>query len=357
MNINLITDESDNKLFLEEINKSKVLSVDTEFIREKTYYPVLSLIQLAVNNKVFIFDCLGNNKNLNELSKIFKNNKYLKIFHDAEQDIEIINDFFSLELNNFFDTQLANAFIDLEHHISYKNLVKKYLNIDLDKELQTSNWIKRPLSKRQINYAANDVLYLEKIYYKISQLLVLEKKDGWYKDELKKIVKDNKFKKEPKNAWEKIKLSDFSGINQKLFINLSKYREEICRKRNIPKTWYLSDKNIIKLSSKKYTNIDELKKENLSSNRFFHSNDYLDIFDKFDFSKNVFEKVKSKRTNVKKYQKTLQGLSIELNISQQLVANKKDLEKYFGSNKIKINGWRKKIFEVIKAKTNEESLS
>ena len=102
MNINLITDESDNKLFLEEINKSKVISVDTEFIREKTYYPVLSLIQLAVNNKVFIFDCLGNNKNLKELSNIFKNNKYIKIFHDAEQDIEIINDFFSLELKNFF---------------------------------------------------------------------------------------------------------------------------------------------------------------------------------------------------------------------------------------------------------------
>ena len=188
-------------------------------------------------------------------------------------------------------------------------------------------------------------------------MLILEKKENWYKEELEKIVKDNKFKKEPKNAWEKIKLSDFSGINQKLFILLSKYREEICRKRNIPKTWYLSDKNIIRLSSKKYTNINELKKENLSSNRFFNSNDYLDIFDKFDFSKNVFEKVKSKRTNVKKYQKILQDLSIELNISQQLVATKKDLEKYFGSNKIKINGWRKKIFEVIKAKTNEESLS
>ena len=352
MNINLITDKSNIDFFLEEINKSQIISVDTEFIREKTYYPILCLIQLAVNGNVFIFDCLDKNKNVSVLKNIFKNRKYKKIFHDYEQDLDIINDFFSIETTNFFDTQLANAFIDLEHHISYKNLVKKYLNIEIDKELQTSNWIKRPLTNKQINYAANDVIYLEKIYQKISMILENEKKENWYKEELEKVLRDNKSKKDPINSWKKIKLSDFSGINENLFIMLSKYREDISRKRNIPKTWFLSDKNIIKLSSKKYLSIDELKKERLDINKFFNSNDYSDLFKKFDFSENIPNKLKQKRTNVKKYQKLLLDLSEELNISQQLVANKKDLEKYFGSNKIQISGWRKKIFEQIKTKTN-----
>ena len=187
MNINLITDKSNIDFFLEEINKSQIISVDTEFIREKTYYPILCLIQLAVNGNVFIFDCLDKNKNVSVLKNIFKNRKYKKIFHDYEQDLDIINDFFSIETTNFFDTQLANAFIDLEHHISYKNLVKKYLNIEIDKELQTSNWIKRPLTNKQINYAANDVIYLEKIYQKISMILENEKKENYGIINLKKI--------------------------------------------------------------------------------------------------------------------------------------------------------------------------
>ncbi len=353
MNVNLITDKFDINLFLDEINKTKTLSVDTEFIRENTYYPILSLIQVGVNNQVFIFDCLNETNDYKYLINIFQEHEYLKIFHDAEQDIEIINDYFSIELKNFFDTQLANAFIDFEHHISYKNLVKKYLGIDIDKELQTSNWLKRPLSSKQVRYAANDVIYLEKIYLKISKLLANQKKQSWYAEELKCIEKEIFNKKEPINSWKKIRIKDFSGINQELFINLSKYREEICRERNIPKNWFLSDKNIIKLSSKKYLSLKDLKNENLTTNRFFNSSDYSELFYKFDFLQPFNKKIKIKKHNVKKQQKILEYVSKELNISQYLVANKKDLENYFGKNKIQIKGWRKKIFEVIKAKTNE----
>jgi ribonuclease D len=353
MNVNLITGKSDVNLFFNELKKSRILSVDTEFIREKTYYPVLSLIQFAVNNQVFIFDCLNKSNGFKKLKLVFEEDKYLKIFHDAEQDIEIINDYFSIKLKNYFDTQLANAFIDLEHHISYKNLVKKYLDVEIDKELQTSNWLKRPLSKKQITYAANDVIYLENLYIKLSELLTDQKKFQWYSEELENIICSIVYKKEPFNSWEKIKINDFSGINQDLLIRLSMYREEICRKRNIPKSWFLSDKNLIKLSSKKYLYLNDLKNEELTSNRYFNSSDYDQIFNSFDFSKTINQKSKTKRHNVKKYQVILENISKELNISQYLVANKKDLENYFGKNKIQIKGWRKKIFEVIKAKTNE----
>ena len=161
MIVKIITDNTDIKNIFKELEKSNLLGIDTEFIRDKTYYPILSLIQLAVNNKVFIFDCVKKNKNLKILREILNDDKYVKIFHDSEQDIEIINDFFNIDLKNYFDTQLANAFIDTELNISYKNLVSRYLDINIDKEQQTSNWLRRPLNKNQIKYAANDYNWLE----------------------------------------------------------------------------------------------------------------------------------------------------------------------------------------------------
>ena len=186
MIVKIITDKTDIKNIFKELEKSNLLGIDTEFIREKTYYPILSIIQLAVNNNVFIFDCVKKNKNLKILREILNNDKYVKIFHDSEQDIEIINDFFDIDLNNYFDTQLANAFIDTELNISYKNLVSKYLSINIDKEQQTSNWLRRPLNKNQIKYAANDVIYLEQIYTKILSKLKNDNKYDWLIEEQKK---------------------------------------------------------------------------------------------------------------------------------------------------------------------------
>ena len=200
MIVKIITDNTDIKNIFKELEKSNLLGIDTEFIREKTYYPILSLIQLAVNNNVFIFDCVKKNKNLKILREILDDDKYIKIFHDSEQDIEIINDFFNIDLKNYFDTQLANAFIDTELNISYKNLVSRYLDINIDKEQQTSNWLRRPLNKNQIKYAANDVIYLEQIYTKILSKLKNDNKYDWLIEEQKKIRINILYKKDENNS-------------------------------------------------------------------------------------------------------------------------------------------------------------
>tara|TARA_Y100001970_G_scaffold254661_1_gene330617 strand:- start:7067 stop:8128 length:1062 start_codon:yes stop_codon:yes gene_type:complete len=353
MIVKIITDNTDIKNIFKELKKSNLLGIDTEFIREKTYYPILSLIQVAVNNNVFIFDCVKENKNLKILREILKDDKYVKIFHDSEQDIEIINDFFNIDLKNYFDTQLANAFLDEELSISYKKLVSRYLNINIDKEQQTSNWLRRPLNKKQIKYAANDVIYLEQIYSIILNQLKNEKKHNWFIEEQKKIRKNILYKKDENNSWEKIKLNDNANIDEKLLMKISKFREKISRERNIPKNWFLRDRNIIRLSSKLIKNIGDLKNENLTSNRFFSDYDYQLLYKNFSGHKLNLKKIKSYKYDIKTHQKILENISKKLNISQFLIANKKDLENHFGQNKVKINGWRKKIFEDIKAKTKE----
>ena len=177
MKINFINSAEDFNLVEKSFLKSKKICIDTEFVRENTYYPILSLVQLNIIMKYLI------------------DNDILKIFHDCEQDIEILQSNLNINIKNIFDTQIANAFVCLEHHISYKNLVKRLLNKDVKKDQQHSNWIKRPLSKKQINYAGRDVIYLEELFDKLYKSLLNDNKLDWFKEEMENILHHSVFHK------------------------------------------------------------------------------------------------------------------------------------------------------------------
>ena len=224
-----IKNNSDIDLLNKLVDKKKLLAVDTEFIRENTYYPILSLIQIAVDDTVFIFDYIKNKTKQSFLSKILESKYNIKIFHDCEQDLEILNKNLNIHIENIFDTQLGNAFVDFDHHISYKNLVKKILNIDIDKNQQNSDWLHRPLSKQQLRYAAGDVIYLENIYTKLKDDLIIQNKFEWFKEDMEKVIRDLSYKTLPENSWEKIKINDRNKINIELLRIIAKNREIISR--------------------------------------------------------------------------------------------------------------------------------
>ena len=358
MNIKLVTEKFNSDEFLLHLNKEKILSIDTEFVREKTFFPILSLIQIAIDNVVYLFDYKEKNNQYNFLRKIFSNKNYLKIFHDCEQDIEILNYNFSINISNVFDTQLGNAFTDIEHHISYKNLAKKIIGVEIDKKEQKSNWLKRPFSSQQINYAAKDVIYLEKIYSVLKTKLIKENKFEWYKEEMQNVILNISYKNNSKNAWEKIKLNDKSKLDLDLLKKICQFREEKSQNRNIPKSWFLRDKDIIKICCEEYINIDIFKKTNFLENKYFYEKDYIEIFNKFKLHKKkkinkVFEKV-----NVKRQQEILKKISTEHNISETLIANKKELEKKISNTKKhNVIGWRKQFIETIIQETNRNKIS
>ena len=358
MNIKLVTEKFNSAEFLLLLNKEKILSIDTEFVREKTFFPILSLIQIAIDNVVYLFDFKEKNNQYDFLKKIFSNKKYLKIFHDCEQDIEILNYNFSINITNVFDTQLGNAFTDLEHHISYKNLVKNILGVEIDKKQQKSNWLKRPFTSQQISYAAKDVIYLQKIYKVLKTKLIREKKDEWYKEEIKNVITKISYKNNSKNAWEKIKLNDKSKLDIDLLKKICQFREEKSKQRNIPKSWFLRDKDIIKICCEEYTDINYFMKTNFHQNKYFFEKDYNEIFNKFKLhKKKKLNKVFSK-VNVKRQQEILKKISNESNISETLIANKKELEKKFSNiKKYNVNGWRKQFFETIIQETNKNIIS
>jgi ribonuclease D len=358
MNIKLATEKFNSEEFLLDLNNEKILSIDTEFVREKTYFPILSLIQIAINNKVYLFDYKEKNNHYDFLKKVFSNKNYLKIFHDCEQDIEILNYNFSINITNVFDTQLGNAFTDLEHNISYKNLAKNLLGVDIDKKQQKSNWLKRPFSSQQIKYAANDVFYLQKIYKKLMDKLIIENKYDWYKEEINSVIENILYKSKSTNSWEKIKLNDNTKLDKVLLKKISQFREEKAKKRNIPKSWFLRDKDIIKICSENFLNLSYFKKTKFHMNKNFYEKDYDEIYYKFKLHKiknlkKVFEKV-----NVKKQQEILKDISTKFNVSETLIANKKILEKKFSkTKKYNVNGWRKQFFETIIQETIKNRIS
>ena len=351
MKINFINSAEDFNSVEKSFFKSKKICIDTEFVRENTYYPILSLVQLNINNEIFILDCYNKQYLLEKLTNILIDNDILKIFHDCEQDIEILQSNLNININNIFDTQIANAFVCLEHHISYKNLVKKLLNKDVKKDQQHSNWIKRPLTRKQINYAGKDVIYLDELFDKLYKSLLNDNKLDWFKEEMENILQHINSKNNVENLWKKIRLDQTNLLNIELLKELSKFREEIAQNRNKPKSWILKDKEIIFISKKNKLELYPLSQLNLhKNNKFFHIEDYEKIkiiIDKHSVFNNKQNKFKKNDFNdLNNLKKELDQVSIEKNISKSLIANKRDLQDLLDNNdseKLQ-NGWRYTIF-------------
>ena len=351
MKINFINSAEDFNLVEKSFLKSKKICIDTEFVRENTYYPILSLVQLNINNEIFILDCYNKENLLKKLTNILIDNDILKIFHDCEQDIEILQSNLNIHIKNIFDTQIANAFVCLEHHISYKNLVKRLLNKDVKKDQQHSNWIKRPLTQKQINYAGRDVIYLEELFDKLYKSLLNNNKLDWFKEEMENIIHHINSKNNFENLWKKIRLDQTNLLNIELLKELSKFREEIAQNRNKPKSWILKDKEIIFISKKNKLELYPLSQLNLhKNNKFFHIEDYEKIkiiIDKHSVFNNKQNKsIKNDFNGLNNLKKELDQVSIEKNISKSLIANKRDLQDLLDNNdseKLQ-KGWRYTIF-------------
>ena len=159
---------------LNELSLEKIIGIDTEFDWRNTYYPNLSLIQISTKKKIFLLDCLKL-KTLFKFKSIFESEDIMKVFHAVRSDITVLSCSNNLEFTNCFDIQVAEKFLSKEDLKSYAKIVLKYIGLKIDKSETNSNWLRRPFTRNQIDYAANDVRFLIKIYEK--QKKVLEKEN------------------------------------------------------------------------------------------------------------------------------------------------------------------------------------
>ena len=258
-----IQDGSSLEVVMKNLESEKQLAIDTEFIWRDTYFPKLSLIQIATYNKIYIFDCLS--LDISVIKKVFSNKNILKIFHSIRGDSSVIFNCLGIKIENIFDTQIAEDVLAQNSgtQISYKKLVKKYFFKSISKSETNSDWERRPLKKKQLDYAAEDVRFLHSMMEIQTKKLVRSNKlDHFFSicDEENKLGQEDfsfsrlkRLKKRNRNI---------SSKEIEIFI----WREDQAKQHNVPPSHIFDDRHLKKLKK-------ILERNNLNECKWIIKND------------------------------------------------------------------------------------
>ena len=237
----------------------KVVAIDTEFVWRKTYWPKLCLIQIGLPGKTFLVDALSPQIEMAPLMSLLRWKNTLKVIHSAEQDVGILKRVTGAFPEPLYDTQVAAMFCGFRANPGYALLVEELLNIKLNKSQQTTDWSKRPLSQRQIDYAARDVAYLPEVYEKLEGILKDSKKQEWALTEMKKITPEALIKAGEKQ-WRRVPLLKRDAVRLGVLKEVWHWREYIAQKRNRPRRWVMSDQVLASIAHALPTDHKSLKR-------------------------------------------------------------------------------------------------
>lgn len=234
--------------FCSEIQHSKWLAIDTEFLREKTYYPQLCLIQIANDDIIACVDPIAI-KDLTPLLDLLYQSDITLVFHAARQDLELLYLLKNSLPPNLFDTQLAATILGDGDQIGYGNLVKQRLNVSLDKAHSRADWTQRPLSPEQLEYAADDVRYLRELYHQMSADLEKQQRTEWLKEDFAALSNADNYVADPETIWRKIRgAGKLKGVQLAVLQQLAAWREQRAMDRDRPRRWILKDEVMLDLA-------------------------------------------------------------------------------------------------------------
>lgn len=246
----LITDSKQLADFCARISKSNFVAVDTEFMRENTYYPELCLVQLADENEAAAIDPKADGLDLTPMLELITNNEdVLKVFHAGGQDIEIFFNLTGRTPHPLFDTQIAAMALGQGEQIGYSNLVDLWLGIHLDKGARFTDWSRRPLDKRQIDYAIGDVTHLADIFPKMLEKLVKTGRGEWLNDEMERLADPDNYRNDPETIWRRIKMQSRKADVLGRLKALGAWREREAQRKNIPRGRIMKDETIADIAS------------------------------------------------------------------------------------------------------------
>nr|WP_253308865.1 ribonuclease D [Rickettsia endosymbiont of Ceutorhynchus assimilis] len=333
----------------------KFIAIDTEFIRNNlTYYPKLSLIQISYGEKSFIVDALVPEIDLSFIKKMMLNQGIIKVFHSCRQDIESLLTVFKCVPTPIFDTQVAAMFCHYYHDfIGYSKVVEQYQGIALDKiKAKNSDWLRRPLSEDQLDYAINDVVYLYDLYQILCNKLEESNRMSWFQEEMELLVDINKYLHSPKDAWRRIKFNYEANPRLMLVVKaVSEWQETLAQRYNINRNKVINNAVIIGLIEKNVERIDEVLDDLDRNTKNIKEEDLLEFMN--IFNENEKEFVQQNYTLSDNYDKSvfdilsiiLESKCKENNISRKLVSSKDELAGSISGQIDKLfKGWRYDFF-------------
>ncbi len=257
-NIQYINTPEQLATLCEQIKKESWLALDTEFLREKTYYPKFCLLQIATPEWVACVDPIALPA-LDSLFEVIYSPSIVKVFHSCRQDLEIFYQLTGKIPEPLFDTQIAAPLLGFQENPGYAMLVSSLLNINLNKAHTRADWSKRPLIEAEIQYAADDVIYLCKIYQMMLQKLAELGRGEWLERDFAELTNPSLYEVRPEKAWLKIKgKNKLTGRQLSIVQALSEWREKTAQAEDRPKSWLLRDELLFDIAKLQPETVTEL---------------------------------------------------------------------------------------------------
>ena len=234
------------------------VTVDTEFLRETTYYPLLCVAQMAGDDEAVVIDALANGIDLAPFFALMTDENVVKVFHAARQDIEIVWNLAKKIPHPIFDTQVAAMVLGYGDSISYDQLVQRITGDMLDKSHRFTDWSRRPLSDAQISYALSDVTHLRDVYLKLAADLDKRQRTNWVEAEMNVLTSPETYRMEPERAWERLKSRVRKPRDLAVLIEVAAWREREAQARDVPRSRVLKDEAVGEIVVQAPTTLERL---------------------------------------------------------------------------------------------------
>ena len=353
-----ITTTAELQAFCDRIADAPFIAVDTEFMRETTYWPKLCLIQVAAPAIAAVIDPLAEGIDLAPLLAVLADERVDKVFHAARQDVEIFNNLGVLP-KPLFDTQIAGMAAGFGEQIAYDALVRQMLKIDLDKSSRFTDWARRPLSDAQLTYALADVTHLADLYPILRERLESAGRLGWVMQEMAQLIDPALYDVEPENAWKRLKPRKYAAKYLAVLRGVAAWRERTAQTRDQPRGRILKDDAIDEIATQAPTDADGLNRLRSVPKGFAGSR----------FGPELIEAIKAALKDPEAYAPVIErngatpspasGAIVELlkvllkaraedaGVASKLIATVSDLEKIAGDDDADtqaLQGWRREAF-------------
>ena len=352
----------DNDISLHEVVslacREPAVAMDTEFVRERTFYPQVALFQLCAGGTTFLIDPLKIT-DPTPLRNLFDDPDTIKVFHSCAEDLEVLNNWIGKVPSPIFDTQIAASLLGMGFMFGYSNLVAEMCEVELSKTETRSNWLQRPLTDKQVKYAVQDVYYLDKIWKKLVKKSELEGKKDWILSDAQVLIEDI----ENAHQQEHLKISGGKNLSY-LQLNglhaLSRWRENQAKKKDLPRRWVIDDKSCLRLLEVFPCTSGDLMKIEGVPDKFKnkYGKEIIDVFKEclantdaeFSPLKKTTSLSVDSRRQVKSLKNLIREIALELGTVPEVLIKSKDyvlLLDIFDKNKSELpsywNGWREPL--------------
>lgn len=368
----IITTTEDLAAACGRLSGFEFVTVDTEFMRETTYWPKLCIIQIASTDEAVIVDAEAPGLDLAPFFALMANEKVVKVFHAARQDIEIVWHLGGLLPKPIFDTQVAAMVCGFGESISYDQLVGRITGHPIDKSSRFTDWSRRPLTPQQVDYAIADVTHLRDVYKALKQKLDSENRNDWVAEEMNVLTSVDTYQVDPEHVWKRLKMRIKKPLQLAVLMEIAAWREREAQARDVPRGRILKDDAIYEIAEQHPTNAEALARLRTIPRGFERSRTAEDILaavkKAVDLPKDKLPKVPKVKpasdgngAAVDLLKVLLKMTSEEHGVAARVIATVDDLEAIAGDNNADVaplHGWRRELFgeQALKLKRGDISL-